>query len=601
MVGGGHAGIEAALVAARMGRRAVLLTARIDAIGETPCNPSVGGLAKGQLVREIDALGGEQALATDAAGIHFRMLNTGRGPAVRAPRAQIDKALYRRHCRQACLGQPGLEVVEGMAVELIAESGVLTGVRTAAGVEISCRAAVLAPGTFLRGMLHTGGHMRPGGQLGEPASAELPGCLERLGFRLGRLKTGTSPRLAKESVNTAAMRQQLPDARPRPFSFRTAGDTFSPPAVPCFQTATTPATCQLLRENAERLPLFSGQIASSGPRYCPSIETKAVCFPERDRHQVFIEPQGLDTPDVYVAGLATSIPEELQVPLVRSVPGLEEARILRFGYAVEYDCIPADQLTVTLESRPLRGLFLAGQVNGTSGYEEAAAQGWLAGVNAALRVAGEPALIMPRQESFLGVMVDDLVARRPQEPYRLFTSRSEFRQELRQDNADRRLSRYAVRLGLLDRTVDDRLAAKAEAISRAVNRLGSLSRRGRTLAEILRRPESELTSLVEHDPELTGLISDPEVAEAVEIEIRYAPYLEQARQTAARMAGDSGRRVPEGLDFLAVPGLSREAGEALSAIRPATLGQAARLAGVTPADAVVLAMWMDRPRGEREK
>jgi tRNA uridine 5-carboxymethylaminomethyl modification enzyme len=602
VIGGGHAGVEAALVSARLGRNTLLVTADLDMIGETPCNPSVGGLAKGQLVRELDALGGTQALATDAAGIHFRMLNTGRGPAVRAPRAQVDKLAYRRYCRAALQAQPNLALRQDLAVELVAGGGRLLGARLASGAEIRCRAAVLAPGTFLRGELHTGARRVPGGQLGQPAVAGLSASLERLGFRLGRLKTGTSPRLAAKSINTSAMTEQRPDEPPRPFSFRTDPAGFRPPAVSCWLTCTTARTGELIRANVSRLPLFSGQITAQGPRYCPSVETKFVRFAQRDRHQVFLEPQGLDAPDVYAGGLATSMPEDLQLEVVRSIPGLEQAEILRFGYAVEYDCVPPGQLTVTLESRPVQGLFFAGQINGTSGYEEAAAQGWLAGVNAARAAAGEPPVIMRRQECFLGVMVDDLVSRRPAEPYRLFTSRSECRQELRADNADRRLAKYALELGLLDNSFGARLAEKVRAIGRAVDYMKKQpAEDGKTLADMLRRPEVTLGALTARDPELAGLAANPEVAEAVEIEIKYEPYLLRARALQERTARAEARRLAPDLDYAAVPGLSREAREELVRVRPATLGQAARLAGVTPADATVLALWLDRKKAAGEE
>ncbi len=577
-----------------MGRKTLLVTGRISAIGETPCNPSIGGLAKGQLVRELDALGGQQALATDAAGIHFRMLNTGRGAAVRAPRAQVDKGLYRDHCQSVCNSQPGLDVVEGLVVDLLAEGGVLSGARLANGQMICCRSAVLSPGTFLRGRMHTGDIISSGGQKGQNASEDLSGGLERLGFNLGRMKTGTSPRVAASSIDTSRMRRQDADNPARPFSFRTPWKGFSPPAVPCYVTNTNKETCMYLRNNLKQFPLYNGQITGVGPRYCPSIETKALEFSDRDNHQIFIEPQGLNSDDVYIGGLATSIPEEMQIAVLRTIPGLQEARVLKFGYAVEYDYVPAEQFSVTLESRPLPGLFLAGQVNGTSGYEEAAAQGWLAGVNAALSASGEKLLVMPRHQSFLGVMVDDLVSRRPLEPYRLFTSRSEFRQVLRHDNADRRLGHYPRQLGISGADRLDEIKKKSQAITQAVEFLHQALRDGHPLSRFLRRPEVSLGQLLQEYPLLAGLLLEPEVVESVEIEIKYEPYIKRAQEAARRVAHSSERGLNPELDYARVPGLSNEARAELRRVCPATLGQAGRLAGVTPADVVVLEIWLDR-------
>jgi tRNA uridine 5-carboxymethylaminomethyl modification enzyme len=577
-----------------MGRKTLLVTGRISAIGETPCNPSIGGLAKGQLVRELDALGGQQALATDAAGIHFRMLNTGRGAAVRAPRAQVDKGLYRDHCQRVCNSQPGLEVVEGLVVDLLAEGRALCGARLASGQEISCCSAVLSPGTFLRGRMHTGGVISSGGQKGQNASEDLSAGLERLGFNLGRMKTGTSPRVAASSIDTSQMRRQDADNPARPFSFKTSWQGFSPPAVPCYVTHTNRETCMYLRNNLKQFPLYNGQITGVGPRYCPSIETKALEFSDRDNHQVFIEPQGLNSDDVYIGGLATSIPEEMQIVVLRTIPGLQEARVLKFGYAVEYDYVPAQQFSVTLESRSLPGLFLAGQVNGTSGYEEAAAQGWLAGVNAALSASGEKLLVMPRHQSFLGVMVDDLVSRRPLEPYRLFTSRSEFRQVLRHDNADRRLGHYPRQLGISGADRLDEIEKKSQAITQAVEFIHQALRDGRPLSRFLRRPEVNLEQLLQEYPLLADILNEPEVVESVEIEIKYEPYIKRAQEAARRVAFSSERRLNSELDYDRVPGLSNEARAELRRVTPATLGQAGRLAGVTPADVVVLEIWLDR-------
>ncbi|MEZ5965888.1 MAG: tRNA uridine-5-carboxymethylaminomethyl(34) synthesis enzyme MnmG [Planctomycetota bacterium] len=594
VIGGGHAGAEAALAAARLGARTACVVLDPAAIGRMSCNPAIGGIAKGQLVREIDALGGEMGLVADASGIQFRMLNTKKGPAVRSPRAQCDRHVYNREMAGRVASQAGLTVVAGEATDLLVRptgAGV-DGVRLRDGVCLRAPAVVLTTGTFLGGRLFAGAWEVDGGRHGEGAATALSASLRSHGLRLARLKTGTPARLRRASIDFARLPEQWGDDPPRPFSFRSR--SLPLPQVCCHVTHTTATTHAIIRQHAHLSPMVQGRIQGVGPRYCPSVEDKVVRFPDKDEHLVFLEPEGLDTEEVYPNGLSTSLPPEVQENFLRTLPGLEEVEVLRHGYAVEYDHLQTDQLRADLHVATLRGLFAAGQINGTSGYEEAAGQGIVAGINAARFVRGEPPFLLDRASSYLGVMVDDLCRVNPREPYRMFTSRAEFRLQLRADNADRRLAPYARELGLLDEQALAVVRTKEARIAAASRVLDTVRHGGRTLRELLRRPDVDVATLAAQHHELAALGLSPEESSEVEAEVKYEGYVQRQAVDVERLRRMEARAIPPDFDFAGIEGLSHEAREVLRRRAPLTLGEASRLCGVTPADLNLLLVLLAR-------
>lgn len=605
VIGGGHAGIEAALAAARLGAPVALVTMRADRIGEMSCNPAIGGLGKGQLVREIDALGGAMGLAADATGIQFKVLGTGKGVAAQGPRCQSDRHLYREHVTAAVRAQAGVEVLEStVAGLLVAERGgkpAVVGVRLGDGRELRGAAVVITTGTFLRAVMHTGEAQSTGGRVGEGTSGGISADLAQLGLALGRLKTGTPPRLAHDSIDWDRTQAQPGDERPQPFSFATQREQFPRlPQVLCHLTHTTARTHELIRANIHRAPMYAGRIQGVGPRYCPSVEDKVMRFADKEQHPVFLEPEGLSTDVVYVNGVSTSLPAEVQHEFLRTIPGLERARFLREGYAVEYDFVLPSQLDRTFATREIAGLFLAGQINGTSGYEEAGAQGLIAGANAALWAQGRAPLVLGRDEAYIGVLVDDLVVAQPTEPYRMFTSRAEYRLLLRSDNADKRLVPKAAELGLVGREaverLERRLARQAGALG-LLRTLRSAAHGGKTLEEVLRRPEVELARLVGESQELAALELTHDELASLECDVKYAGYVARELEQVARLRRQETLEIPRDLDYSQLRGLANEARARLSAVRPRTLGQAARIAGVRPPDVALLAIHVQRARG----
>jgi tRNA uridine 5-carboxymethylaminomethyl modification enzyme len=588
VVGAGHAGTEAALAAARLGARTALLTINCDTVGQMSCNPAIGGVAKGQIVREIDALGGAMGRAIDATGIQFRMLNRRKGPAMHSPRAQADKKAYQQEIKRVVEEQPGLvlkqEVVEELLIEERAGRPTIVGLRVRGDAVYRAPAVVLTTGTFLQALMHTGETKTAGGRAGEGTTAGISGSLVRLGFTLARFKTGTPPRLNGRTIDYSQAELQPGDEPPQPFSFLT--DRLVCEQMPCWITYTTPAVHDLIRANLHRAPMYSGQIRAGGPRYCPSIEDKVVRFANKDRHQLFLEPEGRHTREVYVNGVSTSLPRDVQDQVIRLVPGLERAEIMRYGYAVEYDFVPPDQLQPWLETKRVAGLYFAGQLNGTTGYEEAAAQGLVAGANAALRLAGREPLVLDRNQAYIGVLVDDLVTRGVDEPYRMFTSRAEYRLLLRQDNADRRLTPLGHELGLVSIERWQRLVTKEAEIAQVTQVLTTCRTPEVTLEKLLRRPETEWQELVAYAPELASV--SPAVQEQIACDVKYSGYVERQQTEIARQHRLQDKRIPAGFDFSQISQLRAEAREKLLRVRPLDLAQASRISGITPADVALL-------------
>jgi tRNA uridine 5-carboxymethylaminomethyl modification enzyme len=609
VIGGGHAGIEASMASARMGCSTALLTMDSKAIGRMSCNPAIGGTAKGHLVREIDALGGEMGKIADATGIHFRMLNKSKGPAVWSPRCQNDREWYGREAARRVSELEGLTVIEDTLIDLFVDGNTVSGLRTASGRVFGCRALILCSGTFLNALMHTGESSSVGGRFQEPAASGITERFTKLGFVSGRLKTGTPPRLRKSSVDFGRTEEQKPDDNPTPFSFQ--NQRIENRQISMYLTYTNAETHRLLKTGFDRSPLFTGRIKGVGPRYCPSIEDKLNRFADRERHQIFLEPEGYDSEIVYVNGFSTSLPEDVQRKAIATVPGLEHAEMLRPGYAVEYDFFPPHQVEHTLETKLIRGLYFAGQINGTSGYEEAAGQGLIAGINAALKVKGKEPFTLHRSESYIGVMIDDLINKGTEEPYRMFTSRAEYRLLLRQDNADSRLMRKGYSLGLIPRSALENLARKekhvvdarrflereratpAEAAQMSHGRWLDVPTENESLAQLLRRPDVRLLDILRltrlhEDERVRALLSDRNALERVELEIKYEGYLKRQEEQVRQFEKNEEVSIPHGFDFSRVRSLSNEGRERLQKIMPRSLAQASRISGVTPADLSVL-------------